>query len=91
MLETPLYIHLAEMQVDPELATFLEEAFHSTSPTIAARRPPTAAAAATNMLTLGIDDELTEEEELVGSNHASPTHADLLAENKSIFKCLLLA
>ena len=67
MLETTLSIHLAEMQVDPELATFLEEAFHSTSPTIAARRPPTAAAAATDMLTLGIDDELTEEEELMDS------------------------
>ena len=51
------------LQEDPELATFLEEAFNTASPTIAARRPPTAGAA--DMLTLGIDDELTEEEELV--------------------------
>ncbi|CAL5218617.1 g317 [Coccomyxa viridis] len=50
------------LKEDPELATFLEEAFNSASPTIAARRPPTAGAA--DMLTLGIDDELTEEEEL---------------------------
>ena len=60
-------------QEDPDLASFLEEAFNSSSPTIAARRPPTAGAAASDMLTLGIDDELTEEEELVGGNGSSST------------------
>lgn len=74
-------LHL--LQESPELAPFLGEAFDGTSPTIAAQRPPgaaTAAAAASDMLTLGFEDELTEEEELVSpaTFHACLMHAYLL-------------
>ena len=64
------------MQESPDLAPFLEETFHGTSPTIAAQRAPrSAAAAASDMLTLGFEDELTEEEELVGCSILSTASA----------------
>ena len=65
MLKRPWEYDGVSLQEDPELAIFLEETFNSASPTIAARRSPAAGAAASDMLTLGIDDELTEEERLV--------------------------
>ena len=64
------------MQESPDLAPFLEETFHGTSPTIAAQRAPrSAAAAASDMLTLGFEDELTEEEELVSVSVLSTASA----------------
>ena len=68
------------MQESPDLAPFLEETFHGTSPTIAAQRAPrSAAAAASDMLTLGFEDELTEEEELVRFSIPSTASATPMA------------
>ena len=76
------------MQESPDLAPFLEETFHGTSPTIAAQRAPrSAAAAASDMLTLGFEDELTEEEELV--NHSFPSTASATQGIRHTALCLL--
>ena len=78
------------MQESPDLAPFLEETFHGTSPTIAAQRAPRSAVpAASDMLTLGFEDELTEEEELVGFSVPSPASATQGMRDTAL--CLLKA
>lgn len=54
--------HLLCSQADPDLAFYLEEAFEQLSPRTGALQP---SAAGTDLLGMNLEEELTEEEELV--------------------------